>query len=87
VDEEIAVPLSAKELSEEVKAVKGWLGSSELLGPPQILTEGSLPIVTALDPGPQGVGGVGESQLAGGDVGADTSVVSSPVLPLCPKQC
>jgi hypothetical protein len=76
VDLDIAVPSAAKELGAEVKAVKGWLGSSELFGSAQMLTEGSQPIVTASDMGPQVVGAVEESESVGGAVGVDTSVVS-----------
>ena len=80
VDLELAVPLSARELSEEVKVVRGWLGSSELFGRPQILTEGSQPVAPVSNPEPQGVVAESESQSAGGAVGADMSLVSFPGL-------
>jgi hypothetical protein len=76
VDLDIAVPLAAKELGAEVKAVKGWLGSLELFGPAQMLTEGSQPVITASETGPQVVGAVEESESAGGAVGFDVSIVS-----------
>jgi hypothetical protein len=39
IDEDFSAPAAAKGLSEEVKAIKGWLGASELFGSPQMLLE------------------------------------------------
>jgi hypothetical protein len=39
IDKDFSAPAAAKGLSEEVKAIKGWLGASELFGPPQMLLE------------------------------------------------
>lgn len=39
IDEDFSAPAAAKGLSDEVKAVRSWLGSSELFGSPQMLLE------------------------------------------------